>query len=880
MASSIGRGSNPFTLSWFVRSGYRLGKGTRLAKNIFFGDSGVASGLVKTNYFFDVAPTQVVRYVNTASSAGGDGTTNATAGANRAYASLNEAVNAEKSAFNSTNTRLTIYCEGSAADTAGVDFTGYASNASRYVEVVADQSVRHDGKWNTSKYRLEVTDGTPVWIATNGVRLVGLQIRLITSLGNGSDTPCVAVIPNGPCNIRFDACIFRASLSGSGNCSGIKANNSALNNWNLYIRNSVIYGGFTTGINIDSMSGRIYHTTIHGGSVGVAYPNSIAIKNTIVTGATTCFSGSGSSSDYNISSDATAPGAHSLTSATITYVDPANGDFHSTDTDLVVTNNLYSDPTLPVTVDIDGDPRPSVGSVYAGSDQPSASTKSGSDTPTVVITESKSLLVSLSRSDTPTVAISTSSSNSLSSSRTDNPTLSISETSSNALSSSRTDNPTVAVLEARSVAVSSIRTDTPTVAISESSSVLISTSRTDSVNVSTPESSTLLVALSRTETVDVSTPESSGNASTLARTDAPTVSIGDASTSLLALSRADTLDVALGESIGGGTADKNGTDAPTIALSESSAVFVSVAGTDAPAISLTESNSNALTLSRIDNPTVAVGDASTNLISVSRSDAPAVAVTESRSVAVVLQVADAPAVAVGAASSSAPTLSRSDSPTVAVTETRFIAATSSRNDAPAVALAAQATISVSAAGTDAPTVSLTESASVTVVVSRADALVVSTPETRSIAGTVSAADAPAVALSHGGTVAGTMSAADSPTVAVSESSSIFAVDVDHSLDADDLALVGLVESYQLKILGSVGSSIRTLPAAGDREIPVDASSRRLEAGAPDREADADAPPRWFSAGRSNADLSPPRALMQQSDAVALGVTENSDIVIL
>ena len=79
------------------------------------------------------APTpasQRIRYVNTASSSGGDGTTNATSGANRAYATLDAALVAESDDLVASNVYLTIFCEGSSADTSEPHVTGFTTDAS------------------------------------------------------------------------------------------------------------------------------------------------------------------------------------------------------------------------------------------------------------------------------------------------------------------------------------------------------------------------------------------------------------------------------------------------------------------------------------------------------------------------------------------------------------------------------------------------------------------------------------------------------------------------------------------------------------------------------------------------------------------------------
>src|SRR5688500_12960810 len=120
------------------------------------------------------------RYVNTASTPGGDGTTNATVGANRAYASLSEWEGARNAVLSEVEE---VICEGSAADTAALTIVGWTTSAANYISIRTDTAGRHDGKWNTSKYRLYVENSTPINQQEDYVRIEGLQIGCHTPPG-------------------------------------------------------------------------------------------------------------------------------------------------------------------------------------------------------------------------------------------------------------------------------------------------------------------------------------------------------------------------------------------------------------------------------------------------------------------------------------------------------------------------------------------------------------------------------------------------------------------------------------------------------------------------------------------------------------------------
>lgn len=90
-----------------------------------------------------------VRYVNTGSTPGGNGTTNETTGDNRAYASLNEA----EAALNGVLTDpCTIYCCGASTDTASVTIDGWTTGATYYLSIIGDNTT---GKASQSHYRIK-----------------------------------------------------------------------------------------------------------------------------------------------------------------------------------------------------------------------------------------------------------------------------------------------------------------------------------------------------------------------------------------------------------------------------------------------------------------------------------------------------------------------------------------------------------------------------------------------------------------------------------------------------------------------------------------------------------------------------------------------------
>ena len=145
------------------------------------------------------------RYVNTASTAGGDGTTNATSGANRAYASLSEWEAARQAVLSEVEE---VICEGSAADTSRLNLDGWTTSASNYILIRTTQANRHNGRWDTSRYRLDPSaTSSALWCYESYVRIEGIQFR---NRNNGTwNQEGIMFDSSSPAtsDLRVDSCI-------------------------------------------------------------------------------------------------------------------------------------------------------------------------------------------------------------------------------------------------------------------------------------------------------------------------------------------------------------------------------------------------------------------------------------------------------------------------------------------------------------------------------------------------------------------------------------------------------------------------------------------------------------------------------------------------
>lgn len=143
------------------------------------------------------------RYINTASTAGGDGTTNATSGANRAYASFAEWEAARQASLTEVEE---VICEGSTADSSSHTIDGWTTSAANYILIRTTQANRHNGRWDTTKYRLTSSAIEGGWVYEDYVRVEGIQFQGTASGAWNKEGLCFT--GNGDC--RAEACVAYA----------------------------------------------------------------------------------------------------------------------------------------------------------------------------------------------------------------------------------------------------------------------------------------------------------------------------------------------------------------------------------------------------------------------------------------------------------------------------------------------------------------------------------------------------------------------------------------------------------------------------------------------------------------------------------------------
>lgn len=298
------------------------------------------------------------RFVNTASPAGGNGTTNGTGGgdANRAWSTLLEALNGLGA---SLSTPIDLYCTGSAADTSNVDqgpwdFTTTATNKLR---IIGERSPLHfnfvapsaGDVYSTSLYRMEVTNRNGIYNnLPSHVWLHGVQVQVTV---NDSETYIGIKLPNAN-QTATDGdqgcahCVVRG-VQTAGVVTGIEARpmdaggGGTFNAYNCFIYDCS--QGFTS----DFITAKIYNCTTWDCLFGGYVENDVdamMVRNCIAAGtADQYFNGTFHSDSNNNASPDGGPGANSET-GTVSFVNTGANDFHLNSGDTVAKNQGMTDP--------------------------------------------------------------------------------------------------------------------------------------------------------------------------------------------------------------------------------------------------------------------------------------------------------------------------------------------------------------------------------------------------------------------------------------------------------------------------------------------------------------------------------------------------------
>ncbi|MBN1887392.1 MAG: hypothetical protein JW850_05360, partial [Thermoflexales bacterium] len=245
------------------------------------------------------------------------------------------------------------------ADTTPLNLGGWTTDAGHYIHIYTTSEARHDGTAG-SGYRLVTTDSGSLSSSVAYFRLEGLEIH-----GLYAGSP-IYLRPGA--GIDGDIRLSHNLIHGNGLDSGSGIDIYDYDGISM-VWNNIIYDvgnpGYTAGIQTMRGTTYVYNNTIVDIISGYAIRNggTMVVKNNLTEAPNDDFYGTFyPGSDFNASSDDTAPGFHSRRDQSFSFVNRAGDDFHLASTDTGARNHgtaLSSDAHIPIADDVDGDARPS-----------------------------------------------------------------------------------------------------------------------------------------------------------------------------------------------------------------------------------------------------------------------------------------------------------------------------------------------------------------------------------------------------------------------------------------------------------------------------------------------------------------------------------------
>lgn len=275
--------------------------------------------------------TTVVRYVNTDSTPGGDGTTNNTTGATRAYASRSEWEAAEQKDLVTADEVHEVRVNGSAND-GNTTISGWTTDATRFVRMVMVAGTEHDGTPDSGDAQVVMNsswvDGFDILQAYTVLEDQVVKQSAANAAGFYSSTAagkvfrrCIAKITGTTRSPFYNLHVDRLE-----NCLALTS--SASYTGRLFARNSWSATEFVNCIAASQGSNAI-------GFGGGPNPGARLLINCVAFDCATSYESSTNAAacKYNAASDAstnTPPGTNPITTDIVAadFADEANEDYH------------------------------------------------------------------------------------------------------------------------------------------------------------------------------------------------------------------------------------------------------------------------------------------------------------------------------------------------------------------------------------------------------------------------------------------------------------------------------------------------------------------------------------------------------------------------
>lgn len=268
----------------------------------------------------------MLRYVDTASTAGGDGTTTALTGANRAFASVAEAESAMQSASTLAESyRCNVRASTGVVDTSTLTIDGWGDqSASNYIEFFVEAANSHLGLPNAG-YLIRCQSYTQaVNIFEQFVRITGFRVDFANDYARRA---VYAEVYTTTSDVRIEKML----VVGNPNTAN-PAIQTAGGSFIFNVSNCIIFDA-PTGIQIGgggSLVARLNNNTVVDCATGIQRSaGTLVAKNNLVKGGTTRFTGTfDAASNYNATDAASATGGtNDQVTRTFTFSNEAGNDF-------------------------------------------------------------------------------------------------------------------------------------------------------------------------------------------------------------------------------------------------------------------------------------------------------------------------------------------------------------------------------------------------------------------------------------------------------------------------------------------------------------------------------------------------------------------------